>query len=119
MTKAIQSPPLTASWIERDKYEFSKADLAFFPADSLGARGKPEREKYPAAGKHVTLVYSFGEWLGDIAVRNSGVSRPRDHAHMKTLVRKAAVGDFVRLSELAPRRFKVELISSKDGRTIL
>ena len=118
MTEAIQSPPLRDSWIKRGKYEFGKADLSFFPVDCLGARGKEELADYPAIGKPITLVYSFSEWSGDIAARKGGVTRPRDHAAMKKLIGHAHIGDYVRLTELAPRRYKVELISSDHGGVI-
>jgi hypothetical protein len=119
VTKTIQSPPLRKQWIVRHKYEFSKDDLGFFPRDSLGARSQLETTEYPNRGTPVTLVYSFGEWSGDIAVRKSGVTRPRDHDEMKRLISEASIDDYVRVTEIGHRRYKVELIYSKDGSTIL
>lgn len=110
--KTIQILIDEPAWIKRKKFEIPATYINFFPADSLGARGKADKEKWPERGKPVELDYGFVKSIKDIATWKSGKMRPRDNGVMRNFLEanKFALGDIVCITRTDERSYKVSLI---------
>ncbi len=113
--KTIQIVIDNPAWITRKKFEISSTYLTFFPADSLGARGKADKEKWPARGKPVEFDYGIVKSIDDIATWKDGKMRPRDNGVMRNFLEanKFALGDIVSITRTSERSYKVSLIKIK------
>lgn len=110
--KTIQIVIANPAWIVRKKFEISSTHINFFPTDSLGARGKADREKFPLRGRHVEFDYGVVKSTCDIATWKSGKMRPRDNSAMKNFLEasKFELGDIVCITQIAERSYKISLI---------
>lgn len=96
--------------LKRNVFYIPAQHIDFFPADSLGARGKRELEMYPECGLPVKFDYGGEHSTCDIAATKSRL-RPRDTGPIRKFyeANEAAVGDYVVITRVAPRSFKIEL----------
>ena len=102
------------SWLKNQTLYFPKECAEFFPRDCFGARGEPERASLPARGVAVTLDYGADSVDTDITMGTDGRIRPRDRGSLRRFyaATRAERGDYVVVTRVAPRVFKLRLVKA-------
>lgn len=110
--QTIQVQIKTEAWITRAKFEIAETYKDFFPADSLGARGEPEQDKYPVRGASVQFDYGVaGISMCDIATKSNGIMRPRESGPVRKFftAHRVQAGDVLLVTRLDERHYRVEV----------
>ena len=107
--KTIQVLIKEEAWLRRKKIEIPAEYLNFFPADSLGRRGKDEVDIYPLRGKNIEFDYGITKKLCDIATRKNGITRPRNCSAFFD-DNKVEVGDIVCFTKTSDYCYSVSLV---------
>jgi hypothetical protein len=107
------------NWFNRKAFYISAEHRDFFPKDALGARGKPEQERFPSRGEPVIFDYvGVTKSICDIATTNAGLMRPRltgkpiDDFFKRS---GAEVGDSIMISRGQDRVFHTKLVKKIPG----